>query len=160
MRLVIDKKNGQTYAAKIRFNPAMERRFMNDKDMIINIYNRFVREVEVISNCNHENVVKFIRALRDDRGDLFIIMEHCDMGLMHMVTKIKEDKGSIEERQLVNILRQIAEGLNYLHEKNLFHRDIDPRNIMVKEGAIKIVDFGFSTILSRKSLLVSTAVGK
>ena len=53
VRLVIDKKNGQTYAAKIRFNPAMERRFMNDKDMIRNIYNRFVREVEVISNCNH-----------------------------------------------------------------------------------------------------------
>ena len=47
-----------------------------------------------------------------------------------------------------------------MHEKNLFHRDIDPRNIMIKEGVIKIVDFGFSTILSQKSLLVSTAVGK
>ena len=71
-----------------------------------------------------------------------------------------EEKGSIEERQLVDILRQIAEGLNYMHDKNLFHRDIDPRNIMIKEGVIKIVDFGFSTILSQKSLLVSTAVGK
>ena len=45
---------------------------------------------------------------------------------------------------MIEMIRQIAEGLDYLHGKNLGHRDIDPRNILVKNGKIKIVDFGFS----------------
>ena len=47
-----------------------------------------------------------------------------------------------------------------MHDKNLGHRDIDPKNIMFKDGVVKIVDFGFSTILSRKSQLVISRVGK
>ena len=68
-----------------------------------------------------------------------------------MIRNIIEENGHIEERQSVDILRQIAEGLKYMHDKNLGHRDVDPRNIMIKDGIIKIVDFGFSTILSRRS---------
>ena len=78
-------------------------------------------------------------------------MEKCDIDLWHKIKNIIEEKGLIEEKQLVKILRQIAEGLKYMHDKNLGHRDVDPRNIMIKDGIIKIVDFGFSTILSRRS---------
>ena len=77
-----------------------------------------------------------------------------------MIKNIIEEKGHIEERQSVDILRQIAEGLKYMHDKNLGHRDISPKNIMIKDGVIKIVDFGFSTLLSRKSILVNTLVYK
>ena len=82
------------------------------------------------------------------------------MDLYNMIKKKLGEKGSIEERQLVIILWQIAEGLKYMHNKNLGHRDIDPKNIMIKDGEIKIVDFGFSTLLSRKSQLVNSLVGK
>ena len=51
----------------------------------------------------------------------------------------------------MGILRQIGEGLNYMHGKNLSHRDIDPKNIMIKDGIVKIVDFGFSSHLNSQS---------
>ena len=47
-----------------------------------------------------------------------------------------------------------------MHGKNLSHRDIDPKNIMIKDGVIKIVDFGFSSHLNTKSQLVNSIAGK
>ena len=59
-----------------------------------------------MSNCNHKNIVKFKQALRDAEGDLYIIMEHCDMDLEHKIKKEIEDRGNpIEEIILVDILR-------------------------------------------------------
>ena len=78
---------------------------MNNKKEIIDIYKRFIREVEGVSNCTHKNIVKFIRALRDYRGKLYIIMEKCDIDLWHKIKNIIEEKGLIEEKQLVKILR-------------------------------------------------------
>ena len=88
VRLAKNKKDGTKYAAKIRFNPGTNRRLRNNKESIINAYTRFIREVESMSHCNHKNIVKFIHALRDSEGDLYIIMEHCDVDLKH---KIKND---------------------------------------------------------------------
>ena len=42
------------------------------------------------------------------------------------------------------MLLQICEGLQYLHAKNIAHRDIDPRNILIKNGLVKLIDFGLS----------------
>ena len=47
-----------------------------------------------------------------------------------------------------------------MHGKNLSHGDIDPKNIMIKDGEIKIVDFGFSSHLSTNSQLKKTGAGK
>ena len=78
-------------------------------------------------NCNHKNIVKFHQALRDSEGDLYIIMEHCSQSLEHKIKKEIEKEGSpIEESELVEILRQIAKGINYMHGKNICHRDIGP----------------------------------
>ena len=67
---------------------------------------RFIREVEGIRNCNHENIVKFIRALRDDKGDLYIIMDHCEMDLDHKIKNdIEVSGGPIEERILIDMLK-------------------------------------------------------
>ena len=41
-------------------------------------------------------------------------------------------------------MKQICAGLSYLHGKKVAHRDIDPRNIMLKGDVIKLVDFGLS----------------
>ena len=61
---------------------------------------------------------------------------------------------------MIEMLRQIAKGLNYLHGKNLGHRDIDPRNILVKNGQIKIVDFGYSFQSKIRSKAANTLAGK
>ena len=61
---------------------------------------------------------------------------------------------------MIDILKQIGEGLNHLHQNKMCHRDLDPRNIMFKDGFIKLIDFGLSIKLSTMSQLVQTHIGK
>ena len=62
--------------------------------------------MDAISHCSHKNIVKFHQALRDDLGDLYIIMDLCDIDLKHKIRNdIEERKCPIEERVLVNILK-------------------------------------------------------
>lgn len=61
------------------------------------------------------------------------------------VTALLRNYGAFEETLVKNFVRQILEGLNYLHERDIIHRDIKGGNILVdNKGGIKISDFGIS----------------
>lgn len=61
------------------------------------------------------------------------------------VTALLRNYGAFEETLVKNFVRQILEGLNYLHERDIIHRDIKGANILVdNKGGIKISDFGIS----------------
>ena len=51
----------------------------------------------------------------------------------------------LAEYEIWRILRQIAEGLQFLHSKNIIHMDIKPQNILFQNGQVKLADFGIST---------------
>jgi len=58
---------------------------------------------------------------------------------------VLEGAGSVPAETLVHIFIQLIEGLQYVHSKRIFHRDLKPQNIMVAEdGTCKIADFGIS----------------
>lgn len=70
------------------------------------------------------------------------------------VAALLRDYGAFEESLVKNFVRQTLTGLNYLHERNIFHRDIKGANILVdNKGGIKISDFGISKIAKDGKLL-------
>lgn len=71
-----------------------------------------------------------------------LVMEWIDQNLRMYFDSI-EDHSKID---VVSIILQIADGLLFLHEKGIYHRDMKEDNIMIKDGIIKICDFGCVTL--------------
>ena len=104
--------------------------------------NRFIQEAKAASALNHPNVCT-IFDIQENEGHLFIVMEFIDG------KTFKEKKGSLSEKQILQIGIQVAEGLAAAHEKGIVHRDIKPENIMVrKDGIAQIMDFGLAKLRS------------
>lgn len=77
-----------------------------------------------------------------DDNNLNIFLEYVPGG---SVAALLNNYGAFEEALVRNFCRQILTGLNYLHEREIIHRDIKGANILVdNKGGIKISDFGIS----------------
>ncbi|KAF9464737.1 hypothetical protein BDZ94DRAFT_1190676 [Collybia nuda] len=99
------------------------------------------REIELLKNLQHENIVQYLYSSIDDEY-LNIFLEYVPGG---SVTALLRNYGAFEETLVKNFVRQILEGLDYLHERDIIHRDIKGANILVdNKGGIKISDFGIS----------------
>ncbi|PFH54318.1 hypothetical protein AMATHDRAFT_44839 [Amanita thiersii Skay4041] len=111
------------------------------------------REIELLKNLQHENIVQYLSIFTDvfffTTKDSSIEDEHLNIFLEYVpggsVTALLRNYGAFEEPLVKNFVRQILEGLNYLHERDIIHRDIKGANILVdNKGGIKISDFGIS----------------
>lgn len=72
---------------------------------------------------------------------------------LHAYLKTKNGR-KLEEDEARNLFRQIVEGIDYLHKKNIAHRDIKLENILLDQSnTIKIIDFGFSILMQKDRLL-------
>jgi serine/threonine protein kinase len=93
-------------------------------------------------SLRHENVVQTYEHGVTTDHEQFLVMELIEgMGLNFLI----ETKSPQLAGKRVHFLRQVAEGLDYLHGQRYLHRDICPRNIMVThEGVVKIIDFGLT----------------
>src|SRR3990170_1246139 len=99
---------------------------------------RFIQEAKAASAMNHPNVCT-IYDIQENETQLFIVMEFVDG------KTLKDKKGSLSEKQILEIGIQVAEGLSAAHEKGIVHRDIKPENIMIrKDGIAQIMDFGLA----------------
>ncbi|KAJ7273745.1 hypothetical protein B0H12DRAFT_1090879 [Mycena haematopus] len=99
------------------------------------------REIELLKDLQHDNIVQYLYSSLDD-DYLNIFLEYVPGG---SVTALLRNYGAFEEPLVKNFVRQILQGLIYLHERDIIHRDIKGANILVdNKGGIKISDFGIS----------------
>ena len=73
-------------------------------------------------------------------------MEYVGMTSLHSYIKTKSNR-KLDERDVKRFYKELVEGINYCHEKNIVHRDIKMENILIDDNKnVKIIDFGFSII--------------
>jgi len=98
-------------------------------------------EGEIALTLNHPHIVKTYEWGITMQGEQFLVMEFVDgLGLSFLV----DVQNDLMQKNRINFMIQLGEGVRYFHEQKWIHRDICPRNIMVSDGdnQIKLIDFG------------------
>lgn len=120
--------------------------------------NIIMQEIDLLKNLNHKNIVKYLGSLKT-RSHLHIILEYVENGSLANI--IKPNKfGPFPESLVAVYISQVLEGLVYLHEQGVIHRDIKGANILTtKEGLVKLADFGVATKLTEADVNTHSVVG-
>ena len=117
---------------------------------------RFHAESQAVAMLNHPNIVSVYDVSHSDNVD-YIVMELID-GIT--LKQYMEQKGVLNWREALHFSTQIAKALEHAHSRGIIHRDIKPHNIMVlKDGSVKVADFGIARVSSAQSTLTREALG-
>jgi len=104
---------------------------------------RFRREAQVLASLNHANIAA-IYGIEDAANPPALIMELVE-GLT-LANRIAH--GPIPAAEAIPLAQQIADALDYAHEKGIAHRDLKPANIKITpDGKSKVLDFGLAKVL-------------
>uniref|UniRef100_V5GL20 Protein kinase n=1 Tax=Kalmanozyma brasiliensis (strain GHG001) TaxID=1365824 RepID=V5GL20_KALBG len=99
-------------------------------------------EIDLLKNLHHPNIVKY-KGSEKTKDHLYIILEYCENGSLHHICK---RFGKFPEGLVSVYISQVLEGLIYLHDQGVIHRDIKGANILTtKDGSVKLADFGVAT---------------
>jgi len=107
---------------------------------------RLVKEAQAASRLNHPNIAT-IYEVNESEETPFIAMELVPGESLKQILQ----RGALAPSQLLDIARQVAEGLHEAHRAGVYHRDIKPANIMLDSRARpKILDFGLAILTGRE----------
>lgn len=83
-----------------------------------------------------------------------MIFEFCRTNLEEVIQQSKTTEKYINVAEVRNYMRQIFEGMSYVHKQKVCHRDLKPENILLTDdGVIKICDFGSAKVLDEEGAL-------
>jgi len=117
---------------------------------------RFHAESQAVAMLSHPNIVNVYDVSHSDNVD-YIVMELID-GIS--LKQYMEQKGVLNWREVLHFTSQIAKALEHAHNRGIIHRDIKPHNIMIlKDGSVKVADFGIARVSSAQSTLTREALG-
>jgi eukaryotic-like serine/threonine-protein kinase len=129
-----DPKLGRDVAIKV-----LPEAFARDAERMA----RFQREAKVLASLSHPNIAT-IYGLEDSGSTRALVMELVEGPTL--ADRIKA--GPIPVDEAIRIVRQIADALEYAHERGIIHRDLKPANVKVtNDDAVKLLDFGLAKAL-------------
>ncbi|HEX8733860.1 MAG TPA: protein kinase [Pyrinomonadaceae bacterium] len=115
---------------------------------------RFEREARSAASIRHPHVVDVTDFGKTTDGVFYLVMEYVEGETLH---RLLRREGTLTVKRAVNLLKQIAEGVEAAHEAGILHRDLKPANIFImqkktgksEDGFIKVGDFGLAKIVNQ-----------
>ncbi|XP_069469628.1 myosin light chain kinase family member 4 isoform X2 [Ambystoma mexicanum] len=132
VHICTEKLSGLTLAAKI-----IKAKFLKQKEEVKN-------EIFVMNQLNHSNLIQLYDAF-ESKHDIVLVMEYVAGG--ELFDRIIDESYSLTEMDTILFIKQICEGIQYMHQMYIIHLDLKPENILCVNRAtnqIKIIDFGLA----------------
>lgn len=151
--LALHSLTGELMAVKQVELPSVQPNTEIDKKKT-NMIAALKHEIDLLRDLQHPNIVHYLGTCTDEHH-LNIFLEYVPGGSIAAMLK---QYNTFQEPLVRNFVRQILEGLNYLHFRDIIHRDIKGANVLVdNKGGIKISDFGISKRVEASSMLGSSS---
>jgi len=124
-------------------------------------------EIEILQSLDHPNIMKLYE-IAEDTKEIHLVTELCLGGelfdLIQKKTKEMQGSGCFSENFAVSLIRQILDGVRYLHQKKVIHRDLKPENFLLVDNKntcqqLKIIDFGLATYEPEDEEFLTERVG-
>ncbi|NXN22495.1 MYLK2 kinase, partial [Nycticryphes semicollaris] len=127
-----EKQTGLKLAAKV-----IRKQGTKDKEMVL-------LEIDVMNQLNHRNLIQLYDAIETPR-EIILFMEFVEGG--ELFERIIDDDYHLTEVDCMVFVRQICEGIRFMHHMRVLHLDLKPENILCVAATghmVKIIDFGLA----------------
>ena len=113
---------------------------VGSKDLVERFRQKFVKEAQTISDLENRHIVR-IHDVFEEQGTAYYVMEYLPGGDL----RSRIPKNGMKEAEALSYIRQIADALLFVHERNILHLDVKPGNVLFRSnGEAVLVDFGLS----------------
>ena len=121
-------------------------------------YKAVQREISVLQECKHPNVVRYHASHKLGDRFLWIVMEYCAGGSVSDLIRVTD--APLSEDLIRYVCQECLKGVQYLHGIHRIHRDIKCSNILLtSEGEVKLADFGVAAQLTSTMSKRNTFIG-
>uniref|UniRef100_A0A8C3V8A5 Myosin light chain kinase, smooth muscle n=1 Tax=Catharus ustulatus TaxID=91951 RepID=A0A8C3V8A5_CATUS len=138
---LVEKKNGKVWAGKF-FKAYSAKEKENIRD-----------EISIMNCLHHPKLVQCVDAF-EEKANIVMVLEMVSGG--ELFERIIDEDFELTERECIKYMKQISEGVQYIHKQGIVHLDLKPENIMCvnKTGtSIKLIDFGLARRLENAGSL-------
>ncbi|MCQ2821619.1 MAG: serine/threonine-protein kinase, partial [archaeon] len=147
VRTCNSKQTREEYAVKMLDKDKLQR---GESELILS-------EISIMQLIVHKNIVR-LHDTFEDKKFLYVVMDYLQGG--DLIELINKRLGNISEQEAAKIIKQIANGINYMHKLGLVHRDLKSENCVFSKkddySGLKLIDFGLTRTLARGETLTET----
>ena len=113
----------------------------SQRNLVKKFRGKFIREAQMIAGLDHPGIVQ-VTDVFEENDTAYYVMENLPSGSLSEI--VKRD-GPLPESEALRYIRQVADALAYLHQRNTVHLDVKPSNILLNaKGQAVLIDFGIS----------------
>lgn len=124
---------------------------------------RFFREAQAAGQMAHPGIVTIYDISEHETGEPYLVMEYIEGATLDKLLSPKKGGGMVERFSLdktIDIVIQVADALDYAHQRGVIHRDMKPANILITpDGKAKLADFGIAKMPGSQLTQVGQILG-
>ncbi|RGB25787.1 kinase-like domain-containing protein [Rhizophagus diaphanus] len=117
-----------------------------EEDELNEVNKRFIKELRLLREVDYHQNINRILGITKDSEYYILVLEYANEG--NLRDYLKKNFASLKWNNKSQMALDITSGLKFLHSKEIIHRDLHSKNILVKNGKLLIADFGLSKKLA------------